>query len=199
MLLGTQAFAQISVGAGYLNSTESVKSGSNKSSDNVNGFYAGASYNIPLVGELGVAPGLYFSLLSGKQDIASVGSLAAVKGTFTEMALNIPVNFNYGYNLAPDMRAFVFAGPTFQYGLSSKVKYDATTIVGNASKTVDNYGDNSDYGRFNVYLGGGVGMDIASTFQVTVGYDYGLVNLYTGDNDIQRHRSNIKIGVAYLF
>ena len=32
-----------------------------------------------------------------------------------------------------------------------------------------------------------------------VGYDYGLVNRYTGDGDITRHRSQFNIGVAYLF
>ena len=49
-----------------------------------------------------------------------------------------------------------------------------------------------------MYLGGGVCFQ-AAKFLVNVGYDYGMMNLYKGDNATQTHRSNIKIGVGYLF
>ena len=59
MLLGTQAFAQMSVNAGYLNSTQSF-SESNSKSINSNGAYAGVSFNLPISGGLAVAPGVYY-------------------------------------------------------------------------------------------------------------------------------------------
>ncbi len=34
--------------------------------------------------------------------------------------------------------------------------------------------------------------------QITVGYDYGVMNLYD-DDDLKTHRSNIKIGLGYAF
>ena len=71
LLMGAQAYAQLSVGAGWLNSTETttVKAGNTSSSaaSNLNGFYAGAQYNINIVSRLGVAPGVYFSGLFGKR------------------------------------------------------------------------------------------------------------------------------------
>ena len=49
-----------------------------------------------------------------------------------------------------------------------------------------------------MYLGGGIGFKV-SAFQFTVGYDYGMMNLYKGDNAATSHRSNIKLGIGYAF
>ena len=64
MLLGTQASAQGSINAGYLNSTQSFK---NSDSVNSNGAYVGASYNIGIAGGFGVAPGIYYSLIANNK------------------------------------------------------------------------------------------------------------------------------------
>lgn len=46
LLVGTQANAQLSVGAGYLNSAESTAyNGGDPDKDNLNGFYVGVNYN----------------------------------------------------------------------------------------------------------------------------------------------------------
>jgi hypothetical protein len=192
MLIGTQAFAQMSVNAGYLNSTLATKN----TKDNANGFYAGVSFNIPIAGTFGIAPGVYYSLL-GSKETASIGSIISGSGTFTEHAINVPVYLNYGINIARDTKVFLFGGPTLQYGLASNVKYDATVAGVSGSNTVSNY-DNANFNRMNVYLGGGLGF-LAGPFQITVGYDYGMMNQYKGDNAINCHRSNLKIGAGFSF
>ncbi len=192
MLIGTQAFAQMSVNAGYLNSTLATKN----TKDNANGFYAGVSFNIPIAGTFGIAPGVYYSLL-GSKETASIGSIISGSGTFTEHAVNVPVYLNYGINIARDTKVFLFGGPTLQYGLASNVKYDATVAGVSGSNTVSNY-DNANFNRMNVYLGGGLGF-LAGPFQITVGYDYGMMNQYKGDNAINCHRSNLKIGAGFSF
>ena len=192
MLLGTQAFAQMSVNAGYLNSTLATKN----TKDNANGFYAGASFNIPIAGAFGIAPGVYYSLLTSKET-ASIGSIISGSGTFTEHAINVPVYLNYGISIARDTKVFLFGGPTLQYGLASNVRYDAQVAGVSGSNTVSNY-NNSNFNRMNVYLGGGLGFQ-AGAFQVTVGYDYGMMNQYKGDNAINCHRSNLKIGAGFVF
>ena len=192
MLLGTQAFAQMSVNAGYLNSTLASKN----STDNANGAYAGITFNIPVAGGFGIAPGVYYSMLTSKET-ANIGSIVSTSGTFMEHAINVPVYLNYAYDLARDAKIFVFGGPTAQYGLASTVKYDASIAGISGSNTVSNY-DDADYNRMNVYLGGGIGFGI-SGLQITVGYDYGMMNQYKGDNAPQCHRSNLKLGVGYAF
>ena len=195
MLLGTQAFAQMSVNAGYLNST--LKTGN--TSDNANGAYAGVSFNIPLAGGLGIAPGVYYSMIGSKSgDAASIfGVNISGSSTFMEHAINVPVYLNYGYELARDTKIFVFGGPTVQYGLASTVKYDGSVGTASGSRTYSNY-DNENFNRMNVYLGGGMGFQI-SALQITVGYDYGMMNQYKGDNAASCHRSNLKLGVGFCF
>ena len=191
MLLGTDAFAQMSINAGYLNSTRTAK---DSKSANANGAYAGVTFNLPVMGGLGVAPGLYYSMITS-QDIASLGSLYSGKGTFMEHAINVPVYLNFGFELARDAKFYVFGGPTAQYGLASTTKSEnniagLVTLNGKA----DNY-ENENYARFNVYLGGGVAFQ-AGALQVSVGYDYGMMPLY---KDTDQHRANLKLGLGFVF
>lgn len=186
LLAGVEAQAQMSVGAGYLNITQSF----DNTSANGNGAYAGLSFNIPLAGGFGIAPGVYYTFSNYKQDAA----WGLLKGSTTEHAINVPLNLNFGCNLARDMRAFIFGGPTFQYGLSSKTKTD---LAGAATVNGDNYADDGTQ-RFVVYAGGGLGMDIANTFQVTVGYDHSVTNMIKSDSH-KVGRGLLKIGAAMLF
>ena len=196
MLLGTQAFAQTTVNAGYLNSTQSF---SGSDSVNSNGAYAGVSFNIPIAGGLGIAPGVYYSMITNKSGGAGtiLGIPASASSTFMEHAVNVPVYLNYGIALARDTKVFFYAGPTCQYGLASTTKLAGGVGEFSADKTYNNY-ENSNYNRFNVYLGGGVGLN-AGGIIVNVGYDYGMTNLYKGDNATKTNRSNIKIGVGFEF
>ena len=198
MLIGTQAFAQTSVNAGYLNSSQSF-SESNSNSINSNGAYAGISFNIPLAGGFGIAPGLYYSMITNKS--GSTGTILGIpvsaSSTFMEHAVNVPLYLNYNLNLASDSNFFIFAGPTAQYGLASTTKLAGGVGEYSGDKKYDNY-DNENYNRFNVYLGGGVGFQV-SAIQITVGYDYGLMNLYKGENATKTHRSNLKLGLGFVF
>ena len=190
MLLGTQAFAQTSVNAGYINSTQTFE---NSPSENSNGFYAGVSFNIPIAGGFGIAPGLYYSMIGNETkntlDLVIVQITSSSK--LREHAINLPVYLNWNSNLARDAGIFVYGGPTLQYGLSSKYVYSEDSYI-------DNY-EKGGLNRFNVYRGGGVGFNV-SNLQITVGYDYGMMNLYDqGERGPKSHRSNLKLGVGFAF
>lgn len=201
-LIGTQAFAQLSVNAGYLNSSAKNPYGvKTDQPSNYNGFYAGVTYNIPIVSGLCVAPGVYYSFVGGQAtksasvSLPFVGTISqSATRTYTEHAINGAINLNYGFQVARDMRAFVFAGPTLQYGLASQISVKGEGVV-NDKSTTDLY--ENTYNRFNIFLGGGVGMEVAN-FQVTVGYDYGLMDM-SKNTDVKTNRSGLKIGVGFLF
>ena len=127
----------------------------------------------------------------------SLGTIFSGTGTFMEHAVNVPLYLKYGIGLSRDTKFFAYAGPTFQYGLSSTVKTDASVLGVSGSSTSNNY-DSAHYNRMNVYLGGGVGFD-AGGIIVSVGYDYGMMNQFKGDNQPVSHRSNLKIGVGFEF
>ena len=197
LLAGTNAFAQMSVGAGYVNSTNSLKFGKNSdaSTTAINGFYAGVGYTLPVSSLINFTPGVYYEFLANK-DVASVGGLTA-SGTLTEHYLNIPLTFSVGGSVAPGIRLFAFAGPTAKFGLASTTDSNASLAGISLGGKTDNY-NNSDYGRFDIMLGGGAGIEF-SNVRLTVGYDYGLLNRYTGSGDIFRHTSRLHVGLGFAF
>lgn len=197
MLIGTAAIAQPSLGIGYLNSTDKVKSGSTTKTTNLSGFYVGGSYNINLAGSFGVAPGLYYGLATKSDADSYFGINTNVD--VTEHYLSIPVMFNAGLTFADGIVGRIYAGPSLAYGIASDTKVKGSIAGFSKDTKINNYGDDYHYGRLDVMLGGGVAVEFFDMVRFNVGYDYGLVNRYTGDGDITRHRSQFNIGVAYLF
>lgn len=185
------AFAQINVGAGYLNNTAKSTLAGSSTTTAMNGFYAGADYNVNLVGGLGLDLGLYYGFLTGKASQSLI--VTSAKSTTTEHYVAVPVMLNYGFDLGA-AKLFVFAGPTADLGLAANVK----TEIANQSQTSNLYGDNSSYGRFDVLIGGGVGVEFNDMVRLTVGYNYGLVDRYKSDN-ITLHNSLLNAGVAFMF
>ncbi len=197
-LIGTAALAQPSIGIGYVNSADNVKAGNTTTTANLSGFYLGGSYNLNVTGALNVAPGLYYTLVT-KSDADSYYGLVDTKVDAIEHYLTIPVMFNAGLPLTNDIVGRIYAGPTLAYGLASKSKIKGSVAGFSKDATINNYDDDYNYGRFDVMLGGGVAVDFHDMVSFKIGYDYGLVNRYTGDGDATRHRSQFTIGVAYLF
>ena len=206
VLFGTQAFAQLSVGAGYINSTESGKykdlQGNWQKYDttlDLNGAYVGANYTIDLsdlVNGLGITPGIYASALFGKiaeYTIPVIGT--KTEASVKDVTLNIPINFNYGYDLTGDFKIFAFAGPIFQVGLLNNT---VTKIDNNTNKTNNFDSENGNRNRFNILMGGGLGFEVSNQFQVILGYNHSLMNYVKGDNE-KAARSQITVGVGYKF
>jgi len=203
----SSAFAQISVGAGYVGENAKTTYSGESTTAKFNGFYVGGDYNIDLGMGFGVAPGLYFRHVTNKTTGGGTTTIFGVNvgatGDITtkENYLSLPVNFNYGLNLTDGLKLSVYAGPTFDLGLSSKTTYTGTVTVGDSqskSTTSDNYGDNSKYKRFDVLLGGGVALDIVDMIRVSAGYNWGLLNRSSA-SDVTLKRSGFHVGVAYLF
>ena len=202
LVIGTQANAQIMPGAGFVHSTISGQfNGAKEDNVNYNGFYAGASYHIDLpVKGLAVTPGAYLSVLSNYNDGSDrVGSSIQTTETRTnEVALNIPVYANFSTYI-PNYPggAFVYLGPTFQMGLSSKSHLEGSGVL-ETSQDTDYYAENF-YNRFDLFLSIGAGGAIGNLL-ITVGYNQGLLNLYAGDTaDTYYHHSNLLFGLNYKF
>ena len=191
MTIATNSFAQMSVGAGYLHAGDQVTlKGLEPVETGMNGAYAGLSYNLPISDLIGIAPGLYYSLLLSN-DSALEGLLNA---KLREHFVNVPVYLNLGFQIGDNARLFLFAGPTVQLGLISTIEASAGSI---SSGKVNRYKD-SDYSRTNVLIGGGLGLNL-SKIQITAGYDQGLFNLDTSNDGTKWIKRYAKAGIAYLF
>lgn len=201
-LMGTQSHAQVLAGAGYLFASEKT-SGFDETTP-YHGFYIGASYNIHLVKGLSVAPGLYANFLAHSES-ASGGSAKAgvfLMGTTREFALNLPVKLRYSFPIGNDRNIFAFAGPVFQLGLTNKTTVNGSVNVGpihyGGGEKVNNY-DSKDgtANRFNIYLGGGVGVQLGDIIFL-VGYDHNLLDIDRLEN-YRTGRNQIKVGISLDF
>ncbi len=193
MTIATNSFAQMQVGAGFLHSNESISmKGTDLGDIGTNGAYAGFSYNLPIAGNFGIAPGLYYSLLMSNESTNFVGLDLGSK--VREHYVNVPVYFNFGFNLGQSSKLFIFAGPTAQFGIASSSELSAAGV---SSGKFDRFKD-GNLSRTNVLVGGGLGLNI-SKIQITLGYDQGLFNLDTADDGTKIIKSYAKAGIAYLF
>ena len=190
MLLTTSAFAQFSVGAGYVNSKTTLSSGSSTYSAPSNGFYAGFDYNVPVGDILGLSAGVNFEYLMSK-DYKLAG---VINGDFKEQYINVPVRINAGMNFGDGIRFLVFAGPTFSYGLAGPWEAGA----GPVSVKGDVYKDNG-WNRFDVLVGGGAGLELMDKIRLTVGYDLGMFNRLPEDSNDKVSRNRLHAGIALLF
>lgn len=157
----------------------------------------GLSYEIPVVeGTLGFAPGVRFGYFTkGDVDIYGYEDIS-----FTESYLSVPLDFNLKFDMSEDMRFVVFAGPTLDIGLTSRVKEKSTSV--NYDIYDGALSDYTKYSRFDVLIGGGVGFDVMDAVRFSVRYDYGLINRNGGNltsGFLKIHRSQLKLGVGFLF
>ena len=197
MLFAAEANAQIGLGLGYHLFNSVQKEDGQKNNNELNGFYVEATYDInfleKLWGNLGIQPGLRFSY-AGSFDRAEVYGVPA-KSSWNETYFDVPVFVKYSQDLG-DLGFFAFAGPVFSCGLSSNSK----TTVNDVSTKINVYEGDPEYGRFDLKLGVGVGVTGLDNFNVKVGYNFGMLNRYTGSvRDLSYRTGVFYVGVGYAF
>lgn len=191
LLASAPAFAQASIGAGYLSSTEIWKSGNSSSeSTPMNGFYAGVGFTVPVANGINFTPGIYYGFAT-KDNVVDVAGIFKINGgKQQDHYLNVPLDFSFALDLSSDLRFFVYGGPSLSLALASNL------ISG--STTVNRLGENSDLNRFDIMLGGGLGVEVMNMFRINAGYDFGLLNRYQSSN-YTVNRNQLYAGVAFLF
>ena len=195
LVTGHPVSAQLSAGAGYLKThvTANHEAGSGE------GLYAGLSYRIHLAGAFSLLPGVYFTRTEESGGECVIDDMILPYGFYIENALVAPIHLHWGIDLPEDIRAFLYAGPSFQYGLSCESPSGLTNVPAR------NLYDKEEYlahQRWNILAGCGAGLSFPtkSTPRIflTAGWDYGLVNLYEDPYDVS-HRSLWKAGFGLEF
>ena len=210
LLAATEAKAQLYVGVGFLNSTEITRYTNNdpKFTENMGGFYVGASYNFNLVGGLGFAPGFYldglFQTVNYKEDS---------NGIYRELGLNIPLNLTYKFEINENVKIAIYGGVVGQFVPLAHTTYREGVITpvgivvgprggrvfyatkGDTYKYDHLWSSNADMRPFNMYAGGGVAVQLGD-IQIMVGYDHSLLNVSRIEGE-RTGRSQIKVGVNF--
>jgi hypothetical protein len=110
----------------------------------------------------------------------------------TEMYLDIPVRAKFYIPFSDDFQLFFFAGPSPSVCIGSHV------VTGADKNKTSRFGENSNYSRFDVLAGGGIGCEIAERLKIALGYDHGLLNRDKG-NITDLHVAAAKLSVSYMF
>ena len=197
LLAGATAFAQVHIGAGYLQQNNDFANG-NDNDTALNGFYAGASFDLPFsVDGLSLSPGVYYSYLTGTSSASILGGAISGSATTVAQYITVPVFFKFSVPVGPG-NLFCNAGPEFAYGLSSKVTGSGSVLGVGGSTTSDNYGENSNYRRYDVKVGVGAGYQIGM-FSINLGFDWGLLNRNLNTNGTALHTNNLRAGIGLHF
>ena len=102
---------------GYQNVTGKDKIGNTTVSNTSNGFFLGGAMNFEIADALGIQPGLEINYAgrTGK-------NLLNDDVKYSSWGVKIPIDVNYGIELAPDFKLSVYAGPSIYVGLSNTSK-----------------------------------------------------------------------------
>lgn len=187
-LMGTGAFAQSSIG--IFNGARSFASkvdGADKT-ESTAGSTFGISYehNTRLGSLLGVSAGVDLGVF-GANDFFDIKDYTVV-----ESYIDIPIRGKVFIPLGNSVDLNVFAGFVPSYCLGSWGKVDKDDDATNRFK------DNEDHKRFDVMLGGGVGLDIIKHIKLAASFDFGVLDRNASDA-IQYHQGVLKFTAAYIF
>ena len=207
MLLAGTAKAQLGVNIGYapVTYTSKVTVGNNTttSSSDMNGFFAGFTYNYGFAKNMGVAFGLQgrfnFKTSTGNANFVVVSSND--KSKTTQILLDVPLLFNYSFPLGSSAKISAFAGPTFSLAVYGNTHVTTTTTLLGSSSTsetdYDMYGDDSEMKRFDIAATFGAQFQYTA-FRLFGGYSIGLLDLHSNDN-VKMKGSGFFVGLGYTF
>ncbi len=189
MLFAGKANAQLNVHVGYAPQTYKTTTtvlGSDVSSTlDMNGFFAGADFNMPLSGDLRLDLGANIRYNTKSEENSGI------KTTLTQMLIDVPVLLNYGLELKRDFRIAAFAGPAISFALSGNTK----TEIAGVSTDSDWYDDGDNRGRFDLSVMFGLSVDFTD-FRLFGGYNLGLLNVSKVDGTTTKG-NNWFIGLGY--
>lgn len=179
------ANAQFSIGAGYLNRTNKISLEGTSNSYTLNGFYAGLDAGYYIGYGVRIAPGIYYSYITGRTVIPGGKN----EGNYYRHELTFPINVRYSLEISESLDVFAYAGPQFIIGLASS----------NAMSDKENSrSGNEGEQHFNAGLGFGLGVDIAKSLRINVGYTIGMLNTVRSEN-ISSKINTLQVGLALLF
>ena len=205
MLFAGKANAQLGINVGYapvtLSTATTIGNNTTTSTSEMDGFFAGVTYNYGISKDLGVA----FGLQGRYNTKTSTGSANFVvvsgndKSTTTQILLDVPVLLNYSLPLGGSAKLSAFAGPTFSYAVYGNTHVTSTATILGVSSTSETdyamYGDNSTNNRLDITAAFGLQFQY-NDIRLFGGYRIGLTDLNTNDN-VKTTSSGLFVGLGY--
>ena len=152
-----------------------------------NGLKVGFVYDATIVKGFGVTMGLNYTFAANKTDKVSATSVGLYPQLFSRgqyHQIEIPIDWQYKFEIAKRTWLLLYTGPTLQCGLAFNQKgylFDGKQELPDTqgNKSFYSQEDMNDYAlkRLNVTWGVGAGFQYERYF-LRGGYDFGLINPY---------------------
>ena len=196
----------LSVGGGYsMNIYRAGVEGTLLGLDNDEfiGGYVECGYEWRLSEHSSICPAFRFNaLFDGKLKSNKIGTAKTISGQASNrLYIDIPVKYQFAFNVSPTVQLFVAAGPTVNFWLTNSsvcteiISTNSAATVTNTYNWFKGAGSNF-YNRVNVSLGGAAGVYFHHV-KIFAGYDCGLIKFNTTQAKSNVHQ--IKIGACYVF
>lgn len=216
---GGYADSGVTLSVGYLHSAYKNKEWVNDEvsrDKGLNGLYAGVTKDFPIVRRtVFFQTGAVYEYQNFSNRFTNAGS--TLVSDRDEHYLDIPFRLKLTMKVLPELRAFIYAGPTLDFGLSSTVtyrqrvndtvaKYKYNFYSGKVkSNTLLGYEPVVPAGafrRFDIFMGGALGVEIYDRAEVKIGMDWGLLNK-NKKKDVAdyliTHRNLFHLGIGVRF
>lgn len=163
-------------------------------SENMSGAYLGFTTSYELVPGVAINSVMQVKYLFSLNEVnATPTRTEQVKQARNILSLEMPLRASYCYKVG-DVGMFVYAGPVFEIGL---INNQVTPADSDDPKIVSYYGDDSPMKRYDMRMGGGVGLTYKN-FLLKGGYDFGLLDR-SNHEDVSFHTRSLKVGLGYTF
>ncbi len=210
----------IELSVGYLHSNYRHKDFTKESTDRdkgLDGMYVGVTKDFFLVRRaLAFQTGVTYGYQNASNRFKS--GTAQIVSDRNEHYLDIPMRIKFAMDVMPNLRAFVYAGPTMNFGLSSKYQCRAKLSENEVGRFTYNYYNgktkvntipdfvaetpSSVYRRFDIDMGFALGAEIYDIAVVKLGFDWGLINKNKNRNVadyLVTHRNTFYLGLGVRF
>ncbi len=157
----------------------------------LNGFKVGVVYDATIIKGFGVSMALNYTIAATqdrnwrKLNDAQIGTYPQIKDSYLFQSIDIPIDWQYKFEIAKETYLILYTGPTLQYNFyfnqTQHKKLTATTgeetTVLNRYAIDDDLDGKQDYNELNITWGIGAGFQYQRYF-LRGGYDFGIYNPY---------------------
>lgn len=163
---------------------------------NGGGVEFGGIYNVPVVANFYIEPGLkfFYDTYSAKKDWFDEIGEGITAASVRKFGMRIPVMAGYHFDFTEDVKVSVFTGPELEIGLSAKEHVKAGSI----SESSSIYGDGGGMNRVNLLWGIGAGISYQH-FYFGINGGIGMLNMLKDSGDVKFHENRVSISLGYNF
>lgn len=162
---------------------------------NGGGVELGGIYNMPVVANFYIEPGLkfYYNTYSAKKSIIDAIDSDMSSASVKKFGMRIPVTAGYHFDFTDNTKVYVFTGPELEIGFSAKEKAKSKSGISMS----ENLYSEDGMKRVNLLWSIGAGISY-QRYYFGVSGNLGMLNMIDQDN-VSFHESRVSFSLGYNF